>query len=311
MKIDLNKNYTWEKLGVIFDLPQKRGGLYKSHTSNPTSLFISDNIIRIFFSSRDAKNRSSIFSIDFDLDKKLEIKNSFKFQFKFNENSKFYSEGVTCASIYSINKKNYLTFMGWVNKPDTHWYGTIGRLLLDDSFNIRKKSVRILLEKNKTDKVSVSYPYIYNDQKKFIMIYGSTISWESKYNEMIHLLNYAVSKNGTYFYSNKNLIKGIPGKAQAFSRPTIFFDDLKNGHMWFSYRGGNGDKYKIGYALKTKGSEEWKMNLQKNILTTSENFYETEMVEYPYVFEHKNNLFMLYNGNAYGKTGILLAKLKN
>ena len=48
----------------------------------------------------------------------------------------------------------------------------------------------------------------------------------------------------------------------------------------------------------------------KNILTTSENFYETEMVEYPYVFEHKNNLFMLYNGNAYGKTGILLAKIK-
>ena len=35
------------------------------------------------------------------------------------------------------------------------------------------------------------------------------------------------------------------------------------------------------------------------------------MQAYPHVFKHKKNLYMLYNGNGYGKTGIALAKLEN
>ena len=31
------------------------------------------------------------------------------------------------------------------------------------------------------------------------------------------------------------------------------------------------------------------------------------MVEYPYVFKHKKKLYMLYNGNSYGASGIGLA----
>ena len=34
------------------------------------------------------------------------------------------------------------------------------------------------------------------------------------------------------------------------------------------------------------------------------------MVCYPYVFEYNDKLYMLYNGNGYGKTGIGLAVLE-
>jgi len=34
------------------------------------------------------------------------------------------------------------------------------------------------------------------------------------------------------------------------------------------------------------------------------------MIEYPYVFEHKGERYMLYNGNGYGKTGIGIAVLE-
>jgi hypothetical protein len=31
------------------------------------------------------------------------------------------------------------------------------------------------------------------------------------------------------------------------------------------------------------------------------------MIEYPFVLRHKNEIYMLYNGNGYGKTGFGLA----
>jgi len=31
------------------------------------------------------------------------------------------------------------------------------------------------------------------------------------------------------------------------------------------------------------------------------------MVEYPFVFRHNDQIYMLYNGNGYGKTGFGLA----
>ncbi len=34
------------------------------------------------------------------------------------------------------------------------------------------------------------------------------------------------------------------------------------------------------------------------------------MIEYPFVFDHKCNRYMLYNGNSYGKTGFGLAVLE-
>ena len=38
--------------------------------------------------------------------------------------------------------------------------------------------------------------------------------------------------------------------------------------------------------------------------------WDSEMIEYPFVFEHKNKRYMLYNGNHYGKTGFGIAVQK-
>ena len=45
-------------------------------------------------------------------------------------------------------------------------------------------------------------------------------------------------------------------------------------------------------------------------LDVSESGWDSEMVCYPYVFEYNDKLYMLYNGNGYGKTGIGLAILE-
>jgi hypothetical protein len=41
----------------------------------------------------------------------------------------------------------------------------------------------------------------------------------------------------------------------------------------------------------------------------SEEGWDSEMMCYPYVFDHKGERYMLYNGNGYGKSGFGIAKL--
>ena len=44
-------------------------------------------------------------------------------------------------------------------------------------------------------------------------------------------------------------------------------------------------------------------------INPSQSGWDSDMIEYPCVFRHKQN-FMLYNGNGFGKTGIGIAVLR-
>ena len=76
--------------------------------------------------------------------------------------------------------------------------------------------------------------------------------------------------------------------------------------MWFSYRSGTGQKYRIGYATKLTGGN-WELKLDDAGINVSEEGWDSEMIEYPFVFDHKGVRYMLYNGNEYGKTGFGIA----
>ena len=126
---------------------------------------------------------------------------------------------------------------------------------------------------------------------------------------MIHLIKYATSSDGTKWQMHGVAVPYEIGKAQAFSRPTVIY---KNNvyHMWYSFRSGTGTQYRIGYSRSIDGIT-W---VSKDPgIEVSKNGWDSEMICYPYVFEYKNKLIMLYNGNNYGKYGFGMAimKLKN
>ena len=80
----------------------------------------------------------------------------------------------------------------------------------------------------------------------------------------------------------------------------------KNGYrMWYSYRGKS---YRIGYA-ESKDGLDWTRKDDEVELDVSSKGWDSEMIEYPFVFDHQGKRYMLYNGNGYGKTGIGLATL--
>ena len=84
--------------------------------------------------------------------------------------------------------------------------------------------------------------------------------------------------------------------------------------MWFSYRGSfdfrNGsDSYRIGYAF-SDDLFKWTRKDDLAGIDISQDSWDSKMICYPYVFNLDSEVFMLYNGNTFGKNSIGLAKLK-
>jgi hypothetical protein len=73
--------------------------------------------------------------------------------------------------------------------------------------------------------------------------------------------------------------------------------------MWYSFRGNS---YRIGYAESPDGIT-WTRRDEEAGIEISESGWDSEMLTYPWVFRHENTMYMLYNGNSYGKTGVGLA----
>jgi hypothetical protein len=79
--------------------------------------------------------------------------------------------------------------------------------------------------------------------------------------------------------------------------------------MWFSYRSGSGEKYRIGYA-HCENNKHWRLRLENSGIDVSCDGWDAEMIAYPFVFDHRGVRYMLYNGNGYGKSGFGLAMLE-
>jgi len=216
---------------------------------------------------------------------------------------------VSIGNCYDVGDKKYMLFMGWQSSLDKHWRGDIGRLIVSSELTLSLDSIEPFLGSNNLDPISLSYPWVDNHNNGYRMWYGSTLTWDGGNGEMIHVINFATSPDG-HNWHRKGL--GVPyqiGKAQAFSRPTVIGNEQLGFEMWFSYRSGCGKKYRIGYADSSDG-EQWMLNLEKAGIDVSQDGWDSEMIEYPFVFDHNDQRFMLYNGNGYGKTGFGFAVQK-
>ena len=299
---------SWKKLGLLFS-PTKLHPKLISHAANPLPVWLKGNIFRVFYSGRDASSRSSVGAVDIDIVKRKIVQTHIKPFFVHGDKGSFYADGVSIGNCYKVNDITYMLFMGWQTSDKGHWRGEIGRLIVNSDFTLDLDDEQPFMSTDSVDPVSLSYPWVLPDGKNgYHMWYGSTISWNAGNGEMLHVINYASSSDGNN-WSRKGL--AIPyelKKAQAFSRPTVIGNIVSGYKMWFSYRSGSGEKYRIGYAV-SKDGRNWELSLDAVGINLSDEGWDSEMIEYPFVFDHKGQRYMLYNGNCYGKTGFGLAVL--
>lgn len=298
----------WKKLGQLF-CPESVHPKLASHAANPLAVLLDGDVYRVFFSGRDIQNRSSVGFVDVDIIKHELVYAHDKPVFEHGSENSFYSHGVSIGNCYEADGHRYILFMGWQCPAGGHWRGDIGRLVLESDLSLRIDGDKPFMPTDASDPISLSYPWVSPGKNgDYHMWYGSTATWDAGNGEMLHVINHAVSNDGHHWQRQGLAVPYSLGTAQAFSRPSVVGNQYDGYHMWFSYRSGSGEKYRIGYAYSQNG-QAWELRLNEAGIEVSPSGWDSEMIEYPFVFDHKGQRFMLYNGNGYGKTGFGMAVL--
>lgn len=298
----------WKKLGQIY-LPKQgsRHPKLMSHAANPLPVHLEKNVYRVFFSGRDERNRSSVGAVDIDILEFRVVKEHYLPFFEHGPEGSFFSDGVSIGNCYEVEGVRYILFMGWQNPKNGHWRGDIGRLIVTSDLALELETSDPFMGCDETDPISLSYPWVHSSsESEMKMWYGSTVTWDAGNGEMLHVIHHASSHDGHQWHRSGLAVPFELGRAQAFSRPTVVQNKNGNFDMWFSYRSGSGEKYRIGYATSENGVN-WKLDLDNAGITVSSTGWDSEMIEYPFVFDHEGSRYMLYNGNGYGQTGFGLA----
>jgi hypothetical protein len=294
----------WKKIGQIYTVNSQHP-LTVSHASNPLALHLEGDVFRIFFSARDATNKSSVTYADINIETHELVYDHQKPLITYGPEDSFYSHGLSIGNLYQSNNQSFIGFMAWQIRGKDHWRGEIGRLELINKDQLILNPNSAFMGSDSEDPISLSFPFVLFDEGLYKMWYGSTIDWNSENGEMIHVIKYATSKDGENWIRHGIAVPFELGVAQAFSRPAVLKRN-NSWHMWFSYRSGDGTPYRIGYARSLDGSS-WTLDLPKAGIDVSTSGWDSEMICYPFLIEHKQNTYMLYNGNSYGKDGFGIA----
>ena len=300
----------WRKLGLLFDpTSTNRHPKLATHAANPLAIHLYGDVYRVLYSGRDARQRSSVGAVDIDVERRRIVREHYEPFFEHGPNGSFHADGVSIGNCYTTARGRYILFMGWRNPADAHWRGEVGRLALDGNGLLSlAEGGNPFLALDVEDPISLSYPWVLKVGGGYRMWYGSTTTWDGGNGEMVHVIRQASSIDGEVWCREGTAVPWELGVAQAFSRPTVVQDE-SGFHMWFSYRDGTGRTYRIGYAWSGDG-EIWELRLDRAGIDVSEQGWDSQMIEYPFVFDHHGTRYMLYNGNAYGATGFGLAVLE-
>jgi hypothetical protein len=307
----INKFINWKKISLIIE-PKFTSKWMLSHTAVPFAMPVKQNIIRIYFCVRDKFNRSQIVDALFNLDENKIIRSIKKSPILTNgELGSFDENGVTPSWIIEIKDKKYLYYVGWGSSKSTRMQLFSGLAISQKNSQIFKKfSSAPILERNGVDPFLTATLCILKEKNIFRMWYVSGDKWLVRNNETYPKYNikYAESKDGINWKRNGVVCIDYKNKKEyAIARPSVIKirDEY---HMWYSYK-EHEKEYNIGYAISKNGLDWKRIDKCFGLEKGKKGSWDSQMLAYPHVFLFKNNLFLLYNGNEYGRTGIGLAKL--
>lgn len=298
----------WIKQGLIFQPPKNISWL-ASHTAVPCAVRLEGSVYKVFYTGRDSLNRSHVSCFQIDLANPTRVLHRAEEPILSpGPLGSFDEHGVMTSWITRHGDEYFFYYTGWSRGLSVPFVNSIGLAKSQDGgHTFSKISEGPLLSRNVVDAYFVANPCILKDQGIWRMWYLSGVRWEMVGGKPKHYyhIRYAHSGDGIHWQRRGRVCIDFRSESEyALSRPCV----VKEGdfyRMWYSYRG---EKYRIGYAESLDGIC-WKRLDQKAGIDASESGWDSEMIEYAFVFRHDHEYYMLYNGNDYGKTGIGLAIL--
>ncbi len=306
------------KLGQVFEAKGQYDWMH--YYSAPDTAVEFDDFIRLYFTSRSKQDEHGFFQtyIGFvDCDKKdptKVIRVSDKPLLQPGTTGTFDEHGTMISDVIVHEGKYYMFYIGWQRSGGAPYINTIGLALSDDGEHFTKVSAGPIIG------LTHQVPYGLGNVSVLVMD-GVFHMWYTHYKPWIaspagyrpnYDIRYAWSKNALDWQC------GVECIAPAYDNESLAAPCVRviNGkyHMWYSYRpavgaDGKSGGYLIGYASSEDG-KNWTRNDESVGLTLSESGWDSEMMCAPDVLETKENTYLFYCGNMYGRDGVGCAIIK-
>lgn len=305
----------WERLGHVFVADGQQDWL-AGYAAVPFVDWIDDRHARIYFSSRDVRNRSYTGWIVVDMaDPLTPLELASRPALAPAGVGYFDEDGAMGSDLVQVGDAKYLYYIGWNVGRSVPFRNAIGVAVShDDGNTFQRLSDGPILDRSIHDPCFVASHCVLREGELFRMWYLSCVEWsrlpDGAFRHRYHI-KYAESANGIDWLRDGTV--AVPfayPNEYAISVPRVVHENGRY-KMWYSYRGGpRAELYRIGYAESPDGRLFERRDLEVD-LEPEPGAWDGEMVCYPCVFDWAGDRYLLYNGDGYGRTGFGLAVLRS
>jgi hypothetical protein len=300
----------WIKKGLIF-APDNNFDWMVSHASIPIADRIDDHRLRIYFGTRDNQGRSLPAYLDVDADNPQNILHLHPEPIMtLGRLGTFDDDGVMPSWIVNHNDRKYLYYIGWNRQVTVSYRLAIGLAISEDGGNsYHKYSEGPICDRAVDDPYFTTTPCVLVQQNPWRMWYASCTKWEiiNGRPEPSYHVKYAESADGIHWVKSGRVCIDYDDFTNAIARPCVYWE---NGayKMFYSYRSATAYRtdpersYRLGHAESVDGLN-WIRKDKEVGLEKSASGWDSEMIEYSFVYAHRGQKYLFYNGNGFGKSG--------
>ena len=316
----------WRKLGHIFDPTQHvlpNGCL--QFAQSPQALVFEDRV-RVYFSTRAAgtsngKYLSHIAFVDFDKNFKRVLRVADRPVIPLGALGSFDEHGIFPMNVLRRGDLVYGYTCGWSRRVSVSVETSIGLAISrDQGETFQRIGDGPVLTSSLREPYLVGDGFVLETSGAFHMWYIFGTGWkryaENAPPDRTYKIGHALSSDGINWTKEdgRQIIPDRLGDAESQALPTVIGIDGRH-HMFFCYRQSfdfrtNAKRgYRIGHA-QSDDLVHWSRNDDNPALEGSPGEWDSDMLCYPHVFDCGGNVYLLYNGNEFGRHGFGLAVLE-
>lgn len=312
----------WKKLGKIFNPTKyKLPNNCEAFAQSPQAL-VFDDFVRIYFSTRAREEQtgkflSHICYVDMDKSFKKVIKVADHTVIELGELGCFDEHGIFPINVMQHEDKLWAYTCGWSRRVSVSVETSIGFAVSEDNGDTFKKIGNgPIMSSSLHEPFLVGDAFVQRFEGSFHMWYIYGTKWIVNNQEeaaRVYKIGHAISADGiTWQREGRQIIDNRLNEDECQALPTVAHVNGKY-HMFFCFREAIGFRknkergYRIGYA-HSADLINWIRDDENAGIGVSENDWDSDMMCYPHIFHCNGKLYMLYNGNEFGRYGFGIAE---
>ena len=314
----------WIKLGQIFSPIEHALPNHCVEFAQSPQVLIFDDFVRIYFSTREkdatGKYLSHIAFVEMDKSFKNIIRLSTQPVIELGGLGCFDQHGIFPMNVCRVKNRILAYTTGWNRRVSVSTDAAIGLAESHDNGLTFSK-----VGKGPIMAPSLHEPFLVGDA--FVAVYGDTYhmwyihgtKWTKpaagELAERVYKIAHASSEDGiSWQRDGRQLITDKLNVDECQALPSVSYFDGRY-HLFFCYRHATDFRtnkhraYRIGYGF-SDDLINWQRDDDQVGIDVTDGDWDSDMLCYPHVFNMDGEVYMLYNGNEFGRLGFGLAKLE-